>query len=442
MRVKGFVLSLLVILVLTSSVLINISADSKSPGTKHLNQKQGKNPEQSSHSTSGKQTDTKPMEQSGKTKVDSRLVAADTKFGFNLYSQLTKRGADKNIFVSPASIALALAMTYNGASGETQKAMTRALELQGLTLAEINAANAQLKTALENADPKVKLEIANSLWAREGVQFQPEFVKANRDFYKAEVAELDFNQSSAVATINAWVSKSTHGKIDKIVDQISRDTLLFLINAIYFKGSWSEKFDAALTKEENFTLAGGKQMKHPLMSQSGRYAYFENDKFQAVALPYGDKRINMYLFLPNQNSTLAEFHKALTAQSWAEWMSRFVQMKGDISLPRFKVEYETTLKGALSALGMGAAFDENADFSAMLKPPARAFISEVKHKAFAEVNEEGTEAAAVTSVEMRTTSLGPPPKTFRMVVDRPFFFAIRDNQTGAVLFMGSIAEPK
>jgi serine protease inhibitor len=442
MRVKGIVLSLLVILVLASSVLINISADSKSRTTKQGKQKQGKNSEGSSPFIPGKQTDTKPMEQSGKTKVDSRLIAADIKFGFNLYSHLTKRGADKNIFVSPASIALALAMTYNGANGETRQAMTRALELQGLTLAEINAANAQLKTALENADPKVKLEIANSLWAREGVQFQPEFVKANRDFYQAEVAELDFNQSSAVATINAWVSKSTHGKIDKIVDQIGRDTLLFLINAIYFKGSWSEKFDATRTKEENFTLATGKQMKHPLMSQSGSYAYFETDKFQAAALPYGDKHIRMYLFLPNQNSTLAEFHKSLNAQSWADWMPRFTQMKGDISLPRFKVEYETTLKGVLSALGMGAAFDEDADFSAMLKPPARAFISEVKHKAFAEVNEEGTEAAAVTSVEMRTTSLGPPPKTFRMVVDRPFFFAIRDDQTGAVLFMGSIAEPK
>lgn len=442
MRRKGITLGLLLMLALAYSVFINSSADSNSLSHTQLNNKQGKNSENSSHNTPGSKTDTKPMEQSGNTTVDSRLVSADTKFGFNLYSQLTKRGADKNIFISPASIAIALAMTYNGASGETRQAMMRALELQGLTLAEINAANAQLKTALENADPKVKLEIANSLWARQGVQFQPEFVTANRDFYKAEVAELDFNQSSAIATINAWVSKSTHGKIDKIVNQISPDTLLFLINAIYFKGSWSEKFDAALTKEENFTLGGGKQTKHPLMSQSGRYAYFENDKFQAVALPYSDKRINMYLFLPSPNSTLADFHKSLTAQSWTEWMSRFAHMKGDISVPRFKVEYETSLKGVLSSLGMGSAFDENADFTAMLKPPTRAFISEVKHKAFAEVNEEGTEAAAVTSVEMRTTSLGPPPKTFRMVVDRPFFFAIRDNQTGAVLFMGSIAELK
>jgi serine protease inhibitor len=442
MRAKTIVPSLLVILALASSALVYVSADSKSLSKKQSRKDSGNKSVNASNFMPLQQTDTTPMEKVSNVKVDSRLVAADTKFGFNLYSQLTKRAANKNIFISPASIAIALAMTYNGATGETRQAMMQALELQGLTSAEINAANAQLKTALENADPKVKLEIANSLWARQGVQFQSEFVQANKEFYKAEVAELNFNNPSAVATINSWVSKSTHGKIDKIVDQINSDTLLFLINAIYFKGSWSEKFDAALTKPEDFTLADGKQKKHPMMSQSGRYAYFESDKFQAVALPYGDKRMNMYVFLPKENSTLADFHQSLNAQNWGDWMSRFKQMKGDISLPKFKVEYETTLKDTLSTLGMGVAFGGNADFSAMLKPPARAFISEVKHKAFAEVNEEGTEAAAVTSVEMRTTSLGPPPKTFRMDVDHPFFFAIRDNQTGAILFMGSITEPQ
>jgi serine protease inhibitor len=442
MRGKAIALSLLVTLALALTTLVNVSADSKSLSKKRSNKTHRNKSVNSNNFTSSQQTDTQAMEKGSKVNVDSRLVAADTKFGFNLYSQLTRQGADKNIFISPASIAMALAMTYNGANGETRQAMMRTLELQGLTPVEINAANAQLKSALENADPKVKLEIANSLWARQGVQFQSEFVKANKESYKAEVAELNFNNPSAVATINSWVSKSTHGKIDKIVDQISSDTLLFLINAIYFKGSWTAKFDATLTTPEDFTLASGKQKKLPMMSQSGSYSYFENDKFQAVALPYGDKRMNMYVFLPKENSTLADFHQSLNAQNWGDWMSRFKQMKGDISLPKFKVEYETTLKGILSSLGMGTAFDEHADFSAMLKPPAKAFISEVKHKAFAEVNEEGTEAAAVTSVEMRTTSLGPPPRTFRMDVDHPFFFAIRDNQTGAVLFMGSIAEPQ
>jgi serine protease inhibitor len=433
---KVIAFSLLVIVALTLSTLVRVKATSPSAG-----KKQGKTTMESNDVKPVNQAESKPGEASGKATVDSRLVAADSRFGFNLYARLSKNGGAKNIFISPASIAMALAMTYNGAGRATREAMMRTLELQGLSLAEINAANGQLKSALENADPKVKLEIANSLWARQGVQFQSEFVKANQQFYKAEVAELDFHQPSAISTINNWVSRSTHGKIDKIVDQISSETLLFLINAIYFKGAWSDAFDAARTRPAPFTMADGKQKQHPLMSQSGRYSYFENDKFQAVALPYGNKRMNMYLFLPKANSTLAEFHQSLNARNWAEWMSRFSFMKGDISLPKFKVEYETTLKGVLSAMGMGAAFDQQADFSAMLKPPATAYISEVRHKAFAEVNEEGTEAAAVTSVEMRTTSLGPPPKTFQMIVDHPFFFAIRDNQTGAVLFMGSIAEP-
>lgn len=437
MRGKTIALSLLISFALALSTLVNVSATSQSPG-----KKPGKRSATTPQTAPVNDAGSNAMEPAGKTNVDSRLIAADLKFGFNLYSQLSKKSDGKNIFISPASIAIALAMAYNGANGTTREAMTRALELQGLSLAEVNAANAQFKNALENADPQVKLEIANSLWARQGVQFQSEFVKANKEFYQAEVAELDFNQASAITTINGWVSKSTHGKIDKIVEQINPDTLLFLINAIYFKGSWSEKFDAAKTRPEAFKLAGGKQKQHPLMAQSGRYSYFENDSFQAVALPYGNKRLNMYIFLPKAGSTLASFHQALNARNWADWMARFTQMKGDIRLPKFKVEYETTLKGALSAIGMGPAFDERADFSAMLKPPATAFISEVRHKAFAEVNEEGTEAAAVTSIEMRTTSLGPPPKTFQMVVDHPFFFAIRDNQTGAVLFMGSIGEPQ
>jgi serine protease inhibitor len=442
MRRRAIVLMLLLVFAFAPSLWGEVSAGSTSPSKTQLRKRQGNSSKDSRNSQLDKKTDEKSMESKSDSKVDSRLVLANTKFGFNLYSELVIRGAGKNIFISPASIAMALAMTYNGANGETREAMARTLELQGLTIAEVNAANAQLKAALEQADPKVKLEIANSLWGRQGLQFQAEFRKANQEFYKAEVSELNFNQPSAAATINNWVSKSTHGKIEKIVDQISPDTLLFLINAIYFKGSWSEKFDAALTKENSFTLGSGATKRLPMMAQSGRYAYFENAQFQAVALPYGDKRLSMYIFLPRQNSGLADFHKSLNAPSWTDWMSRFAQMKGDIVLPKFKVEYETGLKGILSALGMSSAFRENADFSAMLKPPAKAFISEVKHKAYAEVNEEGTEAAAVTSVEMRTTSLGPPPKTFRMVVDHPFFFAIRDNQTGAVLFMGSINEPK
>lgn len=374
--------------------------------------------------------------------VDPRLLAANTKFGFRLYSELVKKDAGKNIFVSPTSVAIALAMTYNGAEGATRQAMERALELQGVSREEINQAYAQLKTMLENLDPKVQLQIANSLWARQGVSFTSDFIDRSKRSFAAEVRQLNFNSPSAPATINAWVSDKTKGKIDKIVDQINSDTVMFLINAIYFKGMWTKKFDAAETVEDAFTLASGAKKQQPMMNQRGKYSYFENDKLQAVSLPYGDKRVQMYVFLPKESSSLGEFHAALTADNWTQWMSQFKMTEGHIALPRFKVEYEASLLGALGALGMGPAFGRDADFSAMVKPPAKAFIGEVKHKAFAEVNEEGTEAAAVTSVEMRTTSLGPPQRTFEMLVNRPFFFAIRDNQTGSVLFMGSITEPR
>ncbi|HXG66419.1 MAG TPA: serpin family protein [Blastocatellia bacterium] len=375
-------------------------------------------------------------------KVDSRLVSANTGFGFRLYAEVLKEGGGKNIFLSPSSVGLALAMAYNGAEGETKRAMAEALGLQGLSLEEVNRAYEQLRLLLENPDPKVRLEIANSLWGRKGVEFIADFIARNQKFYGAEVNELNFDDPGAPATINSWVSNKTGGKIDKIVDNISPDTILFLINAIYFKGMWTRQFDKAKTKEDAFYLAGGSEKRVPMMAQSGKYRYFENDSFQAVSLPYGDKRVSMYVFLPQKNSGLDEFHKQLSAANWDAWMSQFRETKGDIVLPRFKMEYGIELNDALKALGMAAAFDpERANFSGMARTDANAFISKVKHKTFVDVNEEGTEAAAVTSVEVQITSMQIEPKPFRMVVNRPFFCAIRDNQTGTILFMGSIREP-
>jgi serpin B len=396
-----------------------------------------------SHSSDAKKSAT--VEENPKTavevKVDSRLVSANTGFGFRLYKEILKQSAERNVFVSGASVGLALAMAYNGAEGETRQAMARALGLQGMSLDHLNRANAALRASLENPDPKVQLQIANSMWAKNGVEFKPDFMSRNQQFYGAEVSTLDFGSPSAPARINDWVKEKTAGKIDKIIDQIDGDSILFLINAIYFNGKWTDAFDKARTKEETFTIGTGRQKRHPMMPQSGKYSYYEGEKFQAVSLPYGGKRVSMYIFLPAPGSSLNEFHAQLSSENWDSWISRFSQMDGDISIPRFRVEYEIELGETLKALGMGQAFDANsADFSGMVQAQ-RAFIGKVKHKAFAEVNEEGTEAAAATSVEMVATSLGSPRRRFRMVVDRPFFCAIRDNQTGTVLFMGSIVDP-
>ncbi|HWO00771.1 MAG TPA: serpin family protein [Blastocatellia bacterium] len=374
--------------------------------------------------------------------IDPRLVSANTSFGFKLYHEVANTSAGKNVFISPASVALCLSMTYNGAVGETKEAMERALQIQGLSHAELNRAYDALRRELENPDPRVQLRIANSLWAREGVSFNPAFIARNKEFYGAEVNTLDFGDPGAPGIINAWVKEKTKDKIEKIVDNIDAQSVLFLINAIYFKGAWSIEFDKARTKDDAFTTGSGSQKRLPMMTQSGMYDYYETANFQALSLPYGSGRVSMYVFLPEAGTNISQFLPSLTASNWDSWMRSFSKTQGSIVLPRFKVEYEVTLNDALRALGMGVAFAaDRANFSGMFQTAQNAFISKVKHKTFAEVNEEGTEAAAVTSTEIRVTSAVQPRKTFTMVVNRPFFFVIRDNKTGSVLFLGSIVDP-
>ncbi|MFN6469188.1 MAG: serpin family protein [Nostoc sp. SerVER01] len=375
-------------------------------------------------------------------KTDSKILQSNNKFGFKLFSEVNKTDAgEKNVFISPSSVAIALAMTYNGASGSTQQAMAKTLELQGMSLSEINSAYAAvLKQLLENPDAKVQLKIANSLWANQEVKFQPEFLQRTENFYQAKVSNLNFQDPTAISTINDWVKDNTAGKIDKIVQNIEPDQVLFLINAIYFKGNWTNEFNKNQTAEQPFYIKSGRQKKHPMMSQEGDYRYYENEQFQAVSLPYGkDGKVSFYIFLPKQNSNLKAFSQNLNVETWEKWMTQFNKQKGFIRLPRFKTEYDVTLNNALKVLGMEEAFSNKANFSGMGKNFA---ISQVKHKTFVEVNEEGTEAAAATSVGIVATSLRQEPEPFRMIVDRPFFCAIRDNQTGSVLFMGSIVEPQ
>jgi serpin B len=366
--------------------------------------------------------------------VKNKLVAANTRFAFKLFRALTRQQPDKNIFISPASIAIALSMTYNGSVGQTQAAMAIALELQEMSLQQVNEANAQLRQALENLDNEVELAIANSLWANQDVEFKRDFLQRTQEFYGAKVTNLDFSATEALATINNWVSENTNGKIKTILNQLNPQTILILINAIYLKGIWTSPFDKENTHDRVFTLLDGTQKPYPMMSQGGTYRYYQGENFQAISLPYRSERLSVYIFLPEQDSNLQAFHKNLNAANWDKWMNQFHKMKGTIVLPRFKLEYQVELKDVLITLGMGAAF--MGGFQQMCAQPAA--ISKVIHKTFLEVNEEGSEAAAVTAVEV-TRSFSSEP-TFRMIVDRPFFCFIRDNQTGTILFMGSIMD--
>lgn len=364
----------------------------------------------------------------------SKLVAANNDLGFRVLSQLVKQDPGKNVFLSSFSVAIALAMTYNGAEGKTKQAMAKVLGLTGLSLQEVNVANAAFMSMQDGLDPKVQLAIANSIWARNGIELAPDFIQRIRGYYAGEVANVDFGDPGAADIINKWVAGKTNEKIRELVTpDIVRSAILILINAIYFKGIWTSQFDEEKTEEKAFTLLDGSRKRHPMMSQSGRYDYYENENFQAVSLPYGERRISMYVFLPKPTVSISGFQKTLTAETWQQWMSRFHKMEGNVVLPRFRMGYGVDLLPNLVALG-GKEL-AGVDFLRMGAGPL--VISNVIHKTFVEVNEEGTEAAAATAVVM----LMGLAHRFNMVVDRPFFCAIRDNETGTLLFMGFVLEP-
>lgn len=372
-------------------------------------------------------------------KVDPIIVSADNRFGFGLFSKLSEADPTGNIFISPLSVAIALTMTYNGAGGETKEAMAKVLGVEGMDLNQVNEANLELRRMLENIDPNVELLISNSLWARKGIGFKDDFLDRNRRFFEAKIEELDFLDPNAPSIINKWVESSTKGKIEKIIDRIDPYTVMFLINALYFKGIWKFKFDKEKTKDMPFHTIEGEKKMVPMMTQSGKFQYLRGDGFQAINLPYGNGRVSMYIFLPDPDRNINLFLKELSPEKWEKWLEGFKEEEGDIFIPRFKLEYEKVLNDALKALGMEVAFDpDRANFEGMRTPPPNLFIQEVKHKTVVEVNEEGTEAAAVTSVGIGITAV---PQRFTFVADRPFFFAICDNKTGAIIFMGVLKKP-
>lgn len=364
-----------------------------------------------------------------------------TEFGFNLFDTVWETEQNQNILISPLSVSIALTMTLNGASGETEQTMMDALQLQGIDRADINSTYQQLQQILRTNDPKVTLTIANSLWGHQNIQFMSSFLQQNTHYFNAEISSLNFSDPTTLTTINQWVSDNTNGKIQKILDKIASNEVLFLINAIYFKGAWQNEFDPSQTKNGKFHLSSGDEKNVSMMARTGNYEVLSGENFQAINLPYGEGKVSMYVFLPSQESDLNEFLDSVNKESWEQWLSAFRVRNVRLQIPKFKIEYGAKeLNDALTALGMGIAFDaDHADFSRMAlleRIDGNLYITKVSHKTFIEVNEEGTEAAAATSVGVGIKSLPPP-----FIVDRPFFFAIRDNETKTVIFMGTMTEP-
>ena len=382
------------------------------------------------------------------------LVQASNRFGFKLLAAISRQeprspqqsephsGAEpaRNVFLSPVSVSLALGVALSGAAGETRQEMARCLELADLGADVAANGNAGLLQFIHPKDPGIELDLATSLWIPPQVVLRQDFLARSAQTYQAEIVHL--GAEAAVPRINAWVREKTRGKIDSIVDQLPPETVLVILNAVYFHGTWAEKFDTKRTQEKPFHLLAGKTKAVSMMSRSGHYPYFEAPDFQAAALAYGDDMIRFEVVLPDSTSSLEKLVARLDADRDWDPAAQLQPRLGEVALPRFTLRFDMTLNDVLKRLGMKRAFDsEAADFSG-ITGTRDAYIDEVRHKSWIEVNEKGTEAAAVTSVTMvKSSGITHVETPFRLIVDRPFLFIIRDRISGLVLFLGAVADP-
>ncbi len=372
------------------------------------------------------------------------LVEGNTRFALELYGQLKAKPG--NLFFSPYSISTALAMTYAGARGETEKQMSRVLHLE-LGQGQVHSSFSTLQRELGEAGKQagVQLNVANALWGQQGHPFLPEFLRTAKGEYQANIKQADFATAAEAARneINRWVEQQTKDKIMDLLPpgSLNGATRLVLANAVYFKGIWAKQFKKAETTTQPFHISNSREAQAPLMHHFDEVRYMENGDFQAVELPYQGGRISMLVLLPRQVEGCGALENMLSAAMSSRSLSQMKQQKVELFLPRFKLESDFKLNGALANLGMKDPFGPKADFSGM--DGARdLYISDVFHKAWGEVNEEGTEAAAATGVVAALASVrrAPPPiPVFR--ADHPFIFLIRDTRSGSVLFLGRFAHP-
>lgn len=353
----------------------------------------------------------------------------------------------KNVFISPWSITTALSMARHGTGGETKNEMTKVLGLENLTENQISSAFQKTRSALTDTGDGVTLNAANSLWIHDKFTFQKAFLKRNRKQFGAAQRRTNFDAPDVEKKVNGWVDRKTNGKIKKIISDLSysnRGDLAVLLNAIYFNGSWTVKFDQKHTEKRPFTLSDGTRNQVPMMMQTEEpnYRYMHRESFKALRLPYGQKeRFGMIVFLPHSNSDLGTFLERLNPERLRGWIGDLnKQRKKDlrkVSLPRFSVEYgKVDVKKTLKRMGMKRVFEKSANLSPMFQENPPAYVSNVFHKAVVEVTEQGTEAAATTAVKVQETSLKP-----RFQANRPFFYVIRDRHTGTILFMGTMIDP-
>ncbi len=366
-----------------------------------------------------------------------KRVSQDNEFAFDLLKKTITSSGETNVFVSPLSVSIALGMAWNGANGQTKTEMETALKMSGMSVDDVNSYYKVMQSTLPGIDPTTKLSIANSLWYKTGFPVKADFLKVNTDYFGAYVKELDFSKAWAVDTINNWCAKKTNNLITKPLDKIPGDAVMYLVNAIYFKGIWRKHFETKNTKPADFTNDSGNKLKVNMMYQKDTFAYAADSYAQYLDMPYGNKAFSMTVILPNDGKTTADVLNYLTPDVWNELTQNMFGKEVEVYMPRFKTENNFLLNDPLKAMGMNLAFTNFADFTNIANASLQ--ISKVIHDTYVEVTEEGTEAAAVTIIGVIATTVMPYPQPIPIFrVNKPFVFVIREKSTGVILFIGKM----
>lgn len=387
--------------------------------------------------------DTDPDPPRELSESEKAIASSDATFSYRIFREtVSYDNTADNLFISPLSISMALAMVLNGAEGETHNQIKETLGLSGLSEDEINQNFLSLMNYLISVDSKVAVKIANSVWYDEQLEVKQEFLSQLQESFNARGEALNFSDPASVNVINSWVSENTNGRIETILDEISDEMVMFLINAIYFKGDWLRQFDAEDTRDADFYLEDGSKTTVDMMNQSGDFATYFSEDVQMIELPYGDSLYSMSVLMPTDfEKPIDEFvEESVNPENISQWREglRSSGREVMVSLPKFELEYELSYNDILRSMGMELPFSESeADLSGIAEPAGQnLFISEVKHKTFVAVDEEGTEAAAATSVGIGVTSMPPA-----LEVNRPFVFIIHERTSGVNLFMGKVKNP-
>lgn len=374
-------------------------------------------------------------------KKASALIEADNAFSLDLFREVYTNTDEENFMISPVSVAIALGMTYNGADGETKSSFEETLRLNGMSRHDINYIHGALIKHLLKADPKVTMEIANSIWMNKYYTLLQEFADTNVYYYDAAINNLNFSDPGAVDIINNWISDKTHDKINNVLDFIPAEAVMYLINALYFNGTWKYEFEEQNVPMD-FHFSDGSSSELQVMEMESDLNVYSDEKFTMFDLPYGDDKYTMTVLLPGEEFTTDDLSDELTLENWNEWLNGMQKKGVHLKMPKFKYDYKVLLNDALINMGLEIAFTDNAEFPLMVEETNNLAISRVIHQTFVDVNEKGTEAAAVTVVEVSLTSTGPGgggPLQIR--VDKPFIYVIREKQSNALVFMGRVGDP-